>query len=77
MRFVAWNVKRLAIGFSILGFLFCVVAVVGFYRGLTPLPKPPEGVRLKPLQVPIPREDLRPDNGAFYYLKAAQTAQSH
>jgi len=70
-------VKRLAIGFSALIFLLCALAFVGFRWGLTPLPKPPEGVRIRPLLAPIPRESLRPDNGAFYYMQAVDFLGGH
>jgi hypothetical protein len=70
MRLVKRIVKRLAIGFCAVVFLLCVLGVVGFYRGLTPLPTPPPGVRLQPPLPPISRQDLKPDNAAFYYAKA-------
>ncbi len=66
MRPVKRIVKWLAIGFG----LFWILAFIGFYRGLTPLPKPPPGVRLQPPLPPISRQDLKPDNAAFYYAKA-------
>jgi hypothetical protein len=77
MRPVKRIVKRLANGFCALVFLLCVLGFVGFYRGLTPLPKPPTGVRIEPLLPPIARQDLKPDNAAFYYAKAGDILQSY
>ena len=70
MRTVNRIVKRVGNFLSVLVVLLIVLAVIGFYRGLTPLPKPPPGVRLEPLLPPISRQDLKPDNAAFdYYAK--------
>jgi hypothetical protein len=77
MRRVNRLVKRLAIGFVFLVLLLGALAIIGFYRGLTPLPKPPAGVRLEPLLPPISRQDLKPDNAAFYYAKAVDLLQSY
>src|SRR5580704_14959124 len=77
MRTVNRIVKPLAIGFFGLVLLLGALAIIGFYRGLTPLPKPPAGVRLEPLLPPISREDLKPDNAAFYYARAIDLVHAY
>ena len=77
MRLVKRIVKRLAIGFGTLVFLLGALGIVGFYRGLTTLPKPPRGVRIEPLLPPVARQYLKPDNAAFYYAKAVDILQSY
>ena len=70
MRIVNRNVKRVATVLFVLLILFLVISFVGIRWGLTPLPKPPMGVRLEPLLPPLTRQDLKPDNAAYYYAKA-------
>jgi len=45
---------------------------IGLRWGLTPIPKPPPGVRLQPIRPAVKVADLRPDNAAFSYLDAVQ-----
>jgi len=63
--------KALKIVGSILA-LVVVVSCIGVRWGLTPLPKPPVGVRLEPLSPPLRTDHVTSNNAAFYYLKAAQ-----
>lgn len=57
--------------------LFTALLFVGFRWGLTPLPKPPPGVRLDPLSLPLKPDELTTNNAAFNYLKAAQLIRSY
>jgi len=57
--------------------LFYTGLYVGLRWGFTPLPKPPSGVRLEPLKPLLARNDLKPDNGAYYYMKAAELLLSY
>jgi hypothetical protein len=50
--------------------VFALVLIIGFLWGVTPLPRPPKGVRISPLNPPLPLDELRPDNAAYYYFKA-------
>jgi hypothetical protein len=50
---------------------------IGFRWGLTPLPKPPRGVRIAPLTPPLKAEEIKPDNAAFYYLQAAKKMKDY
>ena len=77
MRGVKRIVKRLAIGFFALVLLLYALTIVGVYRGLTPLPKPLPGVRLEPMLPPISRQDLKPDNAAFYYANAGDLIHAY
>ncbi len=71
MPLVKRNVKRGAVAFFILIFALLALWCIGFNRGLTPLPKPPDGVRLQPLRPPLMLNDVKSDNAAFYYLKTS------
>jgi hypothetical protein len=71
MRFVARIVKRLAIAFGAFVSLLLILAFMGSFWGFTPLPKPPQGVRIEPLLPVLVRQDLKPNNAALYYAKAA------
>lgn len=70
MRPVKRIVKRVIYGFCAALIGFFALWYIGFTHGLTPLPKPPLGVRLEPLAPPLARDDLKPDNGAFSYANA-------
>jgi hypothetical protein len=70
-------VKRVVKWVCWLVWLFVVLLPISVICGLTPYPKPPKGVRLAPVHPPLARENLRPDNGAFHYMKAAEYIQSH
>ena len=67
-RIVNRAAKWLSFGVMVVGLLF----FIGFRWGLTPIPKPPAGVRIPPLLAPLTPAEITPDNGAFYYLKAAE-----
>jgi hypothetical protein len=51
---------------------FPLLFFIGFRWGLTPLPKPPQGVRITPLRPPLTVENIKADNAAYYYLQAAK-----
>jgi|GEM_PF-1475418 len=70
-------VKRVArwLGFGFLAFL--LLLFIGFRWGLTPLPKPPRGIRIAPLRPPLKLEDIKPDNAAYYYLQAAERMKGY
>jgi len=68
-------VKCIALSFGAVVLLAVVLGFIGFRWGLTPLPKPPPGVRIKPLLPPIARENLTPENGAFQYMRAVDFIQ--
>jgi len=70
-------VKRAMLVLGVLLILLAVVGLIGFRWGLTPLPKPPQGVRIEPLSPPLTSERLTPDNGAFHYMKAIAFIQGH
>jgi hypothetical protein len=63
-------VKRVATALGILALFVIALLFVGIRWGFTPLPKPPQGVRIEPLSPSITAEQLTPDNGAFHYMKA-------
>jgi hypothetical protein len=77
MRLVKRIVKRVALLIGGLALVYSVVWFIGVRWGFTPLPKPPQGVRIEPLLPPIARQDLKPDNAAFYYIKAADILRSY
>ncbi len=77
MRPVKSIVKRVMLVLGVLLILLAVVGFIGFRWGLTPLPKPPQGVRIEPLSPPRTAERLTPDNGAFHYMKAVAFIQDH
>jgi hypothetical protein len=60
--------KWLGWGFLAFGLLF----FIGFRWGLTPLPKPPRGIRIAPLRPPLKVEEIKADNAAYYYMQAAK-----
>ena len=66
MRCVKRLVKRVC---WLLGLLIALMFISVMW-GLTPYPKPPKGVRLAPLRSPLPLAELRPDNAAYFYIKA-------
>ncbi|HVM61235.1 MAG TPA: hypothetical protein VMV72_10245 [Verrucomicrobiae bacterium] len=70
-------VKRLAFGLFGFVLIWTSVWLVGYRWGFTPLPKPPSGVRIKPLLPPLARKDLTADNGASYYVKAADLVRAY
>jgi hypothetical protein len=53
-------------------FTFSLLFFIGFRWGLTPLPKPPQGVCITPLRPPLTVENIKADNAAYYYLQAAK-----
>jgi hypothetical protein len=65
--------KWLGLGFIAFGILF----IIGFRWGLTPLPKPPRGVRIAPLRPPLAVENIKADNAAYYYLQAAKQMKDY
>jgi len=70
MRPVKTVVNRVFLALGLITLLVMVLLFIGFRWGLTPLPKPPVGVRIEPLTPPITSADLQTDNGAFFYMKA-------
>jgi len=70
-------VKRVA-KWLIWGFVaFLLLLFIGVRWGLTPLPKPPRGVRIAPLRPPLKTEEIKTDNAAFYYLQAAKQMKNY
>lgn len=70
-------VKRAVLIIGGLVVAYGAVWVIGFRWGFTPLPEPPHGVRIEPLLPPLARNDLKPDNAAFYYMKASDLLDSY
>jgi hypothetical protein len=70
MRAMKPIVKRMARWFGWLTMVCSVVVFVGMYWGLTPMPKPPRGVRITPHRPPLTLSDVKTNNAAYYYLKA-------
>jgi len=77
MRRVRRIVKRVMLVLGVFLILLAVIGFIGFRWGLTPLPRPPQGVRIEPLSPPLTAESLTPDNGAFHYMKAVAFIQDH
>ncbi len=77
MRCVRPIVKRVAkwLGWGILA--FALALFIGFRWGLTPLPKPPQGVRIAPLRPPLTVENIKADSAAYYYLQAAKQVKDY
>jgi len=71
------NVKQIAAWICSLLCLLSLLLVIGRHWGLTPLPEPPRGVRLKPLYPPLRMKDVKPDNAACYYLEAARLMKNY
>jgi hypothetical protein len=70
------RVKRIVKWLNIAIWMAVVVAFIGFTFGLTPLPRPPKGVRIEPLRRPLAMADVTTDNAAHYYLAATAIASS-
>jgi hypothetical protein len=70
-------VKRVALALGVLALAVFTLGYVGIHWGLTPIPRPPYGIRLQPLSPPLTKADLRPDNGAYDYMNAVAAMQHH
>jgi hypothetical protein len=70
-------VNRVFLALGLLTLFVITLLFIGVRWGLTPLPKPPAGVRLQPLLSPITTADLKPDNGAYDYMKAVALLQTN
>jgi hypothetical protein len=70
-------VKRVLKWLGLTLMALALLLFIGFRWGLTPLPKPPRGVRITPLRPPLEVEEIKADNAAFYYLQAVKQMKDY